>query len=117
MITGWLTKIVISIVLAGVIVAEVLSPLVTRAQIDGVAHDAANNAAIDLLDHNDAERAREVAQEIADDNHVFLKAFTIDNRGVVVTVEKEAWSLGAKKWDKIKNRYDVKVTATARGKR
>lgn len=117
MITGWLSKIVVTFVLAGVIIAELCSPLVTRAQIDGVAHDAADNAALDLLDHNDVERAKAVAQGIADDNDVFLEKFTVDAHGVTVTVEREAWSLGLKKWDKMKTWYEVRVTASARGKR
>lgn len=117
MITGWLSKIVVSLVLAGVLIAELSSPWVAKAQLDGVAHDAANNAALDMLEHNDVERARAVAQQFADDNHVILKDFAVDSRGVVVTVEREAWSLALKKWDKMKDYYDVKVTATARGKR
>lgn len=113
MITGWLLKIVLSFVVAGVLVAELGAPLVTRAQIDGIAHDAADNAALDLLDHNDPVRARAVAQEIADDKNVVLEAFTVDQRGVRVTVARTSWSLLLKKWDKTKSWYDVRVTATA----
>jgi len=112
-ITGWLMKIVVSFVLVGLVLVEVGSPLVTRGQIDGVAHDAADSAALDLLDHNDPERARQVAQDIADDKDVVLEAFTIDQRGVRVTVVRQAWSLVLKKWDRTKSWYDVRVTATA----
>jgi len=112
-ITGWLMKIVLSFVLVGVLAVELGAPLVTRAQIDGVAHDAADSAALDLLDHNDLERARAVAQEIADDKDVVLESFTVDNRGLRVTVARQAWSLVLKKWDKTKTWYDVRVTATA----
>ncbi|HEX2700370.1 MAG TPA: hypothetical protein VHM89_09245 [Acidimicrobiales bacterium] len=114
MITGWLFKIVASFVLVGLLVVEIGSPLVARAQIDGVAHDAADSAALELLDHNDVERARAVAQEIADDNDVVLEVFTVDQRGLRVTVMRKAWSLVLKKWDKTKTWYDVRVTATAR---
>lgn len=113
MITGWLLKIVLSFVVAGLIIAELGAPLVTRAQIDGVAHDAADNAALDLLDHNDLERARAVAQEIADDKDVVLEAFTVDQRGVRVTVARKSWSLVLGKWDTTRSWYDVRVTATA----
>lgn len=113
MITGWLLKIVLSFVLVGVMVVELGSPLVTRAQIDGVAHDAADSAALELLDHNDIDRAREVAQAIADDKDVALESFTVDQRGVRVTVVREAWSLVLKKVEKTKSWYDVRVTASA----
>jgi len=111
-ITGWLLKIVVSFAVAGLLVAELGAPLVTRAQIDDVAHDAADNAAFDLLDHNDFARAKAVAQQIADDKGVVLENFTVDQRGVRVTVARESWSLVLKKWDKTKSWYDVRVTAT-----
>jgi hypothetical protein len=112
-ITGWLVKIVLSLALVGLAVVELGAPLVTRAQIDSVAHDAADNAALDLLDHNDLERARAVAQDIADEQDVVLESFTVDNRGLRVTVSRQAWSLVLKKWDRTKTWYDVRVTATA----
>jgi hypothetical protein len=112
-ITGWLVKIVLGFVLVGLAVVELGAPLVTRAQIDTVAHDAADSAALDLLDHQDLERARAVAQEIADDQDVVLESFTVDNRGLRVTVARKAWSLVLKKWDKTDSWYDVRVTATA----
>lgn len=113
MVTGWLFKIVLSFVLVGVLIVEIGAPLVTRAQIDGVAHDAADSASLDLLDHNDVDRARVVAQEIADKQNVVLESFTVDQRGVRVTVARKAWSLFLNKWDKTKTWYDVRVTATA----
>ena len=113
MVTGWLLKIVLSFVLAAVVIAELGAPLVTRGQIDGVAHDAADNAALDLLDHNDVERAKAVAQKIADDHDVVMEEFSVDQRGVRVTVARKSWSLVLKNWDKTKDWYDVRVTATA----
>jgi len=113
-ITGWLFKIVVSFAVAGLLVVELGSPLVTRGQIDGVAHDAANSAALELLDHSSVDRARAVAQAIADEENVVLEAFTIDQRGLRVTVMRKAWSMVLKKWDKTKTWYDVRVTATAK---
>lgn len=113
MVVGWLVKIVLSLVLTALVIVEAGSPLITRAQIDGVAHDAADSAALELLDRNDLERARDVAQEIADDHDVVLESFTVDQRGLRVTVARKAWSLVMKKWDKTKTWYDVRVTATA----
>lgn len=113
MIVGWLVKIVLGFALAGLLMVEAGSPLVARGQIDGVAHDAADSAALELLDHGDPERSRAVAQKIADDNDVALESFTIDQRGVTVTVMREAWSVLLKRWDRTKTWYDVRVTATA----
>lgn len=113
MIVGWLVKIVVSLTLTALIIVEVGSPLVTRAQIDGVANDVADSAALELLDRNDLARAREVAQAIADDNDVVLESFTVDTRGLRVTVARKAWSMVLEKWDRTKTWYDVRVTATA----
>jgi hypothetical protein len=112
-ITGWLFKLVLSFVIVGLAVVELGSPLVTRAQIDSVAHDAADSAALELLDHRDLERAKAVAQEIADDEDVFLERFSVDQNGVQVTVARKAWSVVLKNWGKTKSWYDVRVTATA----
>ena len=118
MITGWLVKIVVGFALAGVAVAEIGSPLVTRAQIDGVAHDAADSAFLDLLEHKDFGRACQIAQEIAEKNDTYIGAgeCKADQSGVTVTVHKDAWSLFLKSWSKTESWYEVKVTATARGK-
>ena len=113
MITGWLLKIVLSLVVVGLLLVELGSPLVTRVQIDGIAHDAADSAALALLDQNNVERARAIAQEIADDGDVVLESFTVDQGGLRVTVARKAWSLVLKKWDKTETWYDVRVTATA----
>lgn len=114
MITGWLLKMVLTIFLVGFALVEAGSPLVTRAQLDDVAHDAADNAALDLLAHRDADRARATAQEIASEQDATLKDFAIDSSGKVrVTVEREARSFLLKKWDRTKGWYDVEVTATS----
>lgn len=113
MITGWLLKIVLGFAIAGLLVVELGSPLVTRAQIDDVAHDVADTAVLDLLSHNDLERARSVAQGIADEKDVVLESFTVDQRGVRVTVARKAWSLVLDRWERTKSWYEVRVTTTA----
>lgn len=113
MITGWLVRIVVGFALVGFLIVEAGSPLVTRAQLDGIAHDAADSAALDLLDNNDPDRARQIALDIVTDKDAFLKAFTVDQRGVTVTVEREARSLVLKEIDQLESWYDVEVTATA----
>lgn len=113
MITGWLLKMVLSFALVGFLLVEGGSPLITRAQLDDVAHDAADNAVLEILDHNDAEQARAVAEEIATDEDAALTRFTIDQQGVTVTVEREARSFLLKKFEPLESWYDVEVTATA----
>lgn len=113
MITGWLVKIVLGFVLTGFILVEAGSPLVTRAQLDDVAHDAADNAALDLLDKNDPKRARTIAEGIVVEKDAFLKSFSVDQAGVHVTVERPARSLLLKKVKQLESWYDVEVSATA----
>lgn len=113
MITGWLVKIVVGFGLAGFVVVEAGAPLVIRAQLDGVAHDAADSAARDLLDRNDAPRAQAVAQQVAAEEDAALKSFTIDQNGVHVTVEREAPSVLLKKVEPLQGWYDVEVSASA----
>ncbi len=113
MITGWLLKIVVGFALAGFLLVEAGSPLVTRAQLDGVAHDAADSAALDLLDKNDLVRARAVAEGIAAEDEAAVKSFTVDENGVHVTVERQARSVLFKKIEQLESWYDVEVSATA----
>ena len=118
MITGWLVKIVLGFAVAGVAVVEFGSPLVTRGQIDGVAHEAADSAALFLLEHRDVEGACGVAVEIADRNDVEIGPgeCRIDQNGVTVTVHRDAWSLFMDRWSETKSWYEVQVTATSRGR-
>lgn len=118
MITGWLVKIVLGFALVGVAVAEAGSPLVTRAQIDGVAQDAADSAALALQETRDYGRACQVAQEVAarSDTYIGVGECSVDQSKVTVTVHKNAWSLVMKNWSETKSWYEVKVTASSRGK-
>lgn len=113
MITGWLVKVVVAIVLVGFLAVELGSPVVARAQLDGVANDAADNAALELMSSGDAARARAAAEEIVVDKDATLKDFTVNAQGqVVLTVEREARSLLLKKWSTTKGWYDVEVKVT-----
>ena len=114
MITGWLAKIVLGIALFGFLGVELVSPVVVRAQLDDVAHDAADNAALWLLDHPDgSERAREIAEDIAVEKDAVLTVFDIGTAGVTVTVERQARSFLLKKVEQLQSWYDVEVTASA----
>ena len=117
MITGWLLKVVITIAVLGFIGFEGGSPLITRAQVDGAAHDAADDAGHEYFQSKSADRAREVAQEIADKEGVILEEFSVDQAGTVtVKVFKEARSVLLKKLDATRSWTEVRVTATSQKK-
>lgn len=118
MITGWLVKIVLGFALVGVAIVEAGSPLVTRAQIDDVAHEAADNAALALQESRDFGRACQVAHEVAarNDAYIGVGECKVAQGEVTVTVHKTAWSLFLKKWSETKSWYEVNVTASSRGK-
>lgn len=113
MITGWLLKLVVTFVVIGFLLVEAGSPIVTRAQLDDVAHDAADNAAVEYMQSSDTERARGIAERIVTEKNAMLTKFEITTAGVLVTVHREAKSLLLKKWDTTKDWYDVEVTADA----
>lgn len=113
MISGWLIKIVVAIALVGFIAVEGGSPLITRAQVDGAAHNIANDATAEYFQRNSEERAREVADEIAADEEVAIEEFSVDPATGIVTVKvfKEARSVILKKWSVTKSWYEIRVTA------
>lgn len=114
MISGFLVKIVVSIALVGLILFEVGSPLVNKAQLDDLAHDAADNAALDLLNNRDLERAKAAAEEIVTEKDAKLEKFELNTDGTVaVTVRREARSVVLKKWSKTEDWYDNKVSVTS----
>lgn len=113
MIMGWLLKIVLGVAILGLLAVEGGSPLITRAQLDDVAHDAADNAALDLLDKRDPERARKIAEDIVLDKDAALTEFRVEPGRVYVTVQKQARSWLLRKVDQLKDWYDVEVSVSA----
>ena len=113
MITGWLFKIVLAFAIVGLALVEGGSPLITKAQLDDVAHDAADNAALDMLDKNDPERARKIAEEIVREKDAALTQFRVDPGVIRITVQKEARSFVLKKVEQFRDWYDVEVTVSA----
>lgn len=114
MITGWLVKIILGIALVGFLVIELGSPVVMQAQLDGVAHDAADAAGLELRTSGNAETAEAEAARVAEENSATLESFTVQEEGKArVTVRKEARSFLLKKWDRTKSWYDVKKSATS----
>jgi len=114
MISRWLLKLVVGIALAGLVLFELGSPLVTKTILDGQAHDAANDAAHEYFQNHDPDRARAIAQQDADDDHATLTAFDIDDQGTVrVTLSKQARSYVLHNFGPTKDWYTVKITASA----
>jgi hypothetical protein len=116
-ITGWLVKIVIVVGLLGVGVLEAGSPLITRAQVDGAAHDAADDAATEYFQGHSPETAQAVAESVAAKEGAKLESFQIDEatRTVTVKLVKEARSLVLKKFKQTKSWYVIRVTASSAG--
>jgi len=113
-ISRWLLKLIIGIALAGLIVFELGSPLVTRTILDGQAHDAANDAAHEYYQNHDADRARAVAQQDADGDSAQLAAFDVDEQGTVrVTLSKQARSYVLHNFGPTKDWYNVRISASA----
>ena len=115
MIGGWLVKLVVGIAAAGFAVVELGSPIVTRVQLDDVAHDVADEAAGELRSGN-AQQAAAHAQQAVAARDAVLKEFTVDPEGIVhLTVGRQARSVLLKDWGPLQGWYDVEVSATGAG--
>jgi len=116
-ITGWLVKVVVAIALVGFLAVELGAPLVTRAQLDDLAHDAADNAALEILSSRNVEQAKAVAAQILQDKDATLKEFAVNPQGLVLlTADRQARSFLLKKWSRTKSWYDVEVKVTSEKK-
>lgn len=114
MITGWLLKVVLGIAVVGFAVMELGSPLIMRAQLDGVAHDAADAAGLELRSRGDEELAKAEAERVARENDAKLVDFTrVDQVTAKVKVEKPARSFLLKNFDTTKKWYVRTATATS----
>ncbi len=114
MISRWVLKLVIGIALAGFILFELGSPVVTGVMLDGQAHDAATDAAKDYFSSRSVASAQGVAQHDADGDQATLAAFRVDDDGTVhVTLSKQAKSYVLHNFGPTKNWYKVSKTASA----
>jgi hypothetical protein len=113
-VTGrWLLKVILGIALLGFVVVEVGSPVVTRLQLDGAAHDVADEATHELAQAGNAAAAETRAREVATEEHATLTGFTVDEQGFAhVIVFRRARSVLLKKWSRTRPWYEVKVAAT-----
>ncbi len=113
MISRFLAKVVIAILALGVAALELGSPLVTRLQLDGVANDAASDAALTLFHTRDANQARATAEQVVAGRDATFRDFQVESDGAVrVTVGRQATSLLLERWDRLKSWYDVTVTSS-----
>jgi hypothetical protein len=109
-ITGWLVKVVLVLVLFGFAVFETGSPWIARVQLDSVAHDAADEAELALTRGADEPTAKAAAEAITRDHNDTLDSFTIDEQGNThVTVKREAKSILVHKF--FRSYYQVKSSA------
>jgi hypothetical protein len=114
MIIRFLAKVVIAIVVVGLAAVELGAPLVTRFQLDGVANDAAGDAALTLFQTRDVNQSRLTAEQVVSRRDATFHNFQVDETGAIrVTVGRQAPSLLLKKWDRLKSWYDVRATSTA----
>ncbi len=114
MIIRGLAKIVIGIALVGFAVIELGSPLWTKAQLDGTAHNAASDAAYALGRSNNRDQAYEAALDDTNGDGAKLDEFSVDDAGVVhVTVSKQAKSYVLHNFEKTRSWYEVRLRATA----
>lgn len=91
-IIGGLMKIAIFFAVAGFLVFQAGAVVVAKVQVDGIAADAASDAASEY-DHSGSElKAREVAEHTAEIGGAYLTGFTVlgDRNVVRVTVAKRA---------------------------
>jgi Flp pilus assembly protein TadG len=113
-ISRWLVKIVLGLALLGFLVVELGSPLLTRATLDGQAHQAADDAAHEMFQSRDPDKARAVAEQDAEDDHAKLENFDIDEQGTVrVTLSKQAKSYVLHNFQPTRDWYNVRVSASA----
>ena len=114
MISGWLFKVLLLMAIFGVLVVEVGSPFISRAQLDGTAHEAADEARNALDTRVDAGTAEAVAREEATQDGATLTFFEIQPDGrVKVTVRKEAFSLILHRISATKDLYEPEASATS----
>lgn len=115
MIARWVLKVVAVIGVVGFVVVELGSPLVTRVQLDGVANDAADDAASSLTHSRDQSHAAATARQVAAARGAQLTRFQVDpaTSAVHLTVDRQARSVLFRKWGPLENWYRVEVSASA----
>ncbi|HEX7166511.1 MAG TPA: hypothetical protein VF230_05985 [Acidimicrobiales bacterium] len=115
MVSSWLLKVVLGIVLAGGIVIELGSPLVAKAQADDAANQIADETAFRLNKSFTKQILEDTCKAEGERHRVDILTCKIvdgDPRLVEVRVRKEARSLVLKNWSATEDWYRPEVTAT-----
>lgn len=115
MITGWLLKVVLGIALLGLLVVELGSPLLAKAQADDAAHEVANEAAFELGRTGSYEAMQARCKEVAAGDSVDIVSCetTPDKKTVEVTIAKTARSFVLKNFGPTKKWYRTEASAAA----
>lgn len=94
-VTGWLFKLLLSLAVVGVIAFEFGAVIIARVTVDGIASEAAGEAALVYGRGQNVEAAESAAREYAGSRGGTMTGFTVENdgRAVTVTVEKKARTL------------------------
>lgn len=118
MITGWLVKLVLGVALMGFLAVELATPVIVRVQLDGTAHEVADEAGIVLRDRGAEDAARDIAERGAAVHDAELVTFEVTDDGKAkITLRKQAKSYLLKKIEQFESWYEVQVTATSEGGR
>lgn len=114
-ITGWLLRMVIGLILLGLVFFEAGSIVVARIGVDGTTKTAAREAALVYGNGRDAEAARAEAEKAATQGGARLVEFTISNDGqeVTVTLERTAKTFVIHKIGALKKYAKVRASDTA----
>lgn len=94
-VTGWLFRMVLVLLLFGIVVFEAGAVVVAKIQVDGVAITVAEEAGREYYRTKDPKSAEDMAAAIAEREESRLVSFQVseDGRAVVVTIEKRAKTL------------------------
>lgn len=115
-VLGWLLKLVVGLTIFGVILFEAGAVIAATVQADGIAADAAREAALEYGRRPDAEGAEEAAREFIGKNiDARLIAFSIgeDGKTVTVTVEKKAKTIFVQRIGRLRRYSRARATETA----
>ena len=115
MISGWVVKLVVSLVVVALALFEAGSPLITRVQLDGVAAEAARQANREFDKSGSKKAAEEAARAEAEESGAALTNFNVDKNSAAVTISRVAPSVVFGKWDKTKSYYNVSVNGVSEG--
>lgn len=115
-IVGWLVKLLVGLTIFGLILFETAAVVAAAVQADGIAADAAREAALVYGRHADEDDAKTAALEFVEKNpDARLVAFSVsdDGKRVTVTVEKRAKTMFVQHIGRVKRYSRARATETA----